>query len=262
VHGGAGRRRPLQDRLNATITDVVNAAPCSSSLHRHGQLSSRGWSRNTSASSEFSISTTRRTCSSPASSRLHQLGTWRASQGETSSSQIAGLSAIDRRSGAAEMGKPVLYIPCIYDMDDIQTISSMSILSHIAKTTAEYETPILVPCTRSLVMSTAFEVVKEAYIQAGKADAFQGDNIRYLTDDQFVRRRRDGIMMPAANFYSASSSPSRSSWTGPRSARSVRCTIRSSPPAITPDRRGTSPRRLSPLPCAREHQGAGHEQVH
>lgn len=133
--------------------------------------------------------------------------TWRASQGEELFiRRIAGLQSIDEAVGrCTEMGKPVLYIPGIYDMDDIQTISSMSILSHIARKTAEYETPLLVPCTRSLVMSTAYEVTKEAYIQAGKADSFQGDNIRYLTDDQFgYVAGVDGIMMrdkPAANFY-------------------------------------------------------------
>lgn len=133
--------------------------------------------------------------------------TWRASQGEELFiRRIAGLQSIDEAVGrCTEMGKPVLYIPGIYDMDDIQTISSMSILSHIARKTAEYETPLFVPCTRSLVMSTAYEVTREAYIQAGKADSFQGDNIRYLTDDQFgYVAGVDGIMMrdrPAANFY-------------------------------------------------------------
>lgn len=120
--------------------------------------------------------------------------------------KIGGLAAIDEAVGrATEMGKPVLFIPGIYDMDDIQTIAGVSILGHVAKKTAEYETPLLVPCTRSLVMSTAQEVVKESYLKTGRIDSFRPENIRYLTDDQFgYVAGVDGIMMrekPAANFY-------------------------------------------------------------
>jgi hypothetical protein len=62
-----------------------------------------------------------------------------------------------------------------------------------------------VPTSRSLVMTVASEVVREAYLDAGRPDAFKPDNIRYLTDDQFgYVAGVDGIMLrdrPAANFY-------------------------------------------------------------
>jgi len=120
--------------------------------------------------------------------------------------RIAGLSAIDDAVGrATEMGKPVLYIPGIMDMDDIQTLAGVSILGHVAYKTAEYETPLLVPTSRSIVLSAAQEVVKEAYLRAGKPDAYKPENLRYLTDDQFgFTAGVDGIMVrekPAANFY-------------------------------------------------------------
>jgi hypothetical protein len=120
--------------------------------------------------------------------------------------KIAGLSALDDAVGrATEMGKPVLYIPGITDVSDIQTLAGLSILSYVAQKTAEYDTPIMVPTRFSLVMSTAQEVVKEAYMRAGRPDAFRPDNIRYLTDDQFgFVAGVDGIMVrdkPAANFY-------------------------------------------------------------
>lgn len=120
--------------------------------------------------------------------------------------RIAGLNALDEAVGrATEMGKPVLYVHGLADVDDIQILASLSILGHVAKKTAEYDTPILVPCSRSVVMSTAQEVVKESYTAAGRPDAFQRDNINYLTDEQFgYVAGVDGIMMrekPAANFY-------------------------------------------------------------
>jgi len=53
--------------------------------------------------------------------------------------------------------------------------------------------------------STAREVVKEAYLEAGRPDAFDDNMVRYLTNDQFgYVAGVDGIMLrerPAANFY-------------------------------------------------------------
>jgi hypothetical protein len=119
--------------------------------------------------------------------------------------EIAGLSAVDDAVGrATEMGRPVLYIPGIMDMDDIQTIASMVILGRVASKVAEYGANLLVPNTRSVVMSVAQEVVKEAYLSVGRPDAFRKENINYLTDDQFgYAAGVDGIMLrqrPAAIF--------------------------------------------------------------
>ena len=119
--------------------------------------------------------------------------------------EIAGLAAVDDAVGrATEMGKPVLYIPGIMDMDNIQTIASIVILGRVARKTAEYGSPLLVPTSRSVVMSVAQEVVKEGYLQAGRSDAYNKENIQYLTDDQFgYAAGVDGIMVrekPAAIF--------------------------------------------------------------
>jgi len=119
---------------------------------------------------------------------------------------IPGLNAIDEAVGrATEMGKSVLFIPGLQDVDNIQTLAALSILGHVAVKTAEYETPLLCLCSRSVVMSTAQEVVKESYLRAGKPNAYTRDNIRYISDDQFgFVAGVDGIMLrekPAANFY-------------------------------------------------------------
>jgi len=119
--------------------------------------------------------------------------------------EIAGLASVEDAVGrATEMGKPVLYIPGIMDMDDIQTIASMVILGRVALKTAEYGSPLLVPTCRSVVMSVAQEVVRESYMQAGRPDTFRREDIQYLTDDQFgYAAGVDGIMVrekPAAIF--------------------------------------------------------------
>lgn len=120
--------------------------------------------------------------------------------------RLPGLNALDDAVGrATEMGKPVLYVCGTQDVDEIETLAGLSILGHVAKRAAEYETPLMVPTSRSVVMSTAQEVVREAHYKAGRPDAYNQDNIRYLTDDQFgYVAGVDGIMMrerPAANFY-------------------------------------------------------------
>jgi len=119
---------------------------------------------------------------------------------------IAGLEAVDDAVGrATEMGRPIMYIPGIMDMDNIQTIAGVIILSRVARKAAEYECPILVPTCKSIVMSAAQETVKEAYLDAGRPDSYDADKIRYLTDDQFgYAAGVDGMMMrekPGAVFF-------------------------------------------------------------
>src|SRR5687767_8348023 len=49
--------------------------------------------------------------------------------------RIAGLEAVDDAVGrATEMGRSCLYIPGIQDMNNIETIASLTILSRVAKT--------------------------------------------------------------------------------------------------------------------------------
>lgn len=119
---------------------------------------------------------------------------------------IAGLRAVDDAIGrATEMGRPILYVAGLTGIGDISTIAAMLILGHLARRTAAYETPILVPCNDPLVMAIQREIVHEAYLEAGKPDAYNPDNIFYVTDSQFgYVAAVDGIMMrqkPAANFY-------------------------------------------------------------
>jgi hypothetical protein len=120
--------------------------------------------------------------------------------------KIAGLEAVDEAVGrATEMGRPVLFIPGIQDMDNVQTVAGMTILANIARRTATYETALDVPVSRSIVMSTGRETVKQAYLEAGRPDLYNDDMVHYITDEQFgYVAAVDGIMVrqkPAACFY-------------------------------------------------------------
>ncbi|MBC8385243.1 MAG: hypothetical protein H8E57_06965 [Candidatus Cloacimonetes bacterium] len=120
--------------------------------------------------------------------------------------KIAGLESMDESVGrATEMGRPILYIPGTLDLDDMQTIAGLTILGKLAQKAAEYNADLIVPVCRSMVLSTAKEIVKESYLKAGRPDAYKPDSVFYLTDDQFgYVAGVDGIIMrekPAANFY-------------------------------------------------------------
>lgn len=118
--------------------------------------------------------------------------------------RIAGLDAIEEAVGrATEMGKPILYVPGIDDMNNIQTVASMIILGNVARTVAQYDTPLIVPIRLPFVLPVAEESVRQGYMAAGRPEAFQKDNIRFISDEQFAYAAGiNGIMLrekPAAN---------------------------------------------------------------
>ena len=119
---------------------------------------------------------------------------------------IAGLKAVDEAVGrATEMGRPILYVNGIQDMDDLQTVAGITVLGHVSKTAAEYDARIEVPTSRSLVMSAARETVQASYMAAGRLDAYNPDLIYYVTDEQFgYTAYVSGLIVrdkPAACFY-------------------------------------------------------------
>lgn len=120
--------------------------------------------------------------------------------------RIAALEAVDEAVGrATEMGRTVLFIPGIQDMDNVQTIAGITILSRVAKTVAEYDATIEVPTARSLTMQASREAVQASYMQAGRSESFNPDAINYVTDEQFGFVAYVGGRMvrekPAACFY-------------------------------------------------------------
>jgi hypothetical protein len=119
---------------------------------------------------------------------------------------IAGLQAVDNAIGrATEMGKPILYSSGLGKMERVATMASMNILSSVAEKTAEYNTPLIFPNYDPVVMATAQEVVFEAYSKAGHPEAFNPDDIFFVTQSQFgYAAAVDGIMtrqLPATNLF-------------------------------------------------------------
>lgn len=120
--------------------------------------------------------------------------------------KIPGLEAVEEAVGrATEMGRTVLFIPGLQELDEIQTIAGLTILNRVARITAEYETPIMVPVRYPLIYAGAQETVEQAYISVGRKDSYNQDMVRYVAGEQFAYTAHvNGWMVrekPAANIY-------------------------------------------------------------
>ncbi|OPL20071.1 MAG: hypothetical protein AVO35_01045 [Candidatus Aegiribacteria sp. MLS_C] len=119
---------------------------------------------------------------------------------------IAGIEAIDEAIGrATEMGKAILYVPGLSTISDVATIASLTILGRVARKVAEYGTDLRVPNCDPIVYTVATESVKQAYLEAGRPDAYSDESVYFITDSQFAYVASvNGMMMrerPATNFY-------------------------------------------------------------
>ena len=119
--------------------------------------------------------------------------------------RIPGLEAVDEALGrATEMGRSILYVLGLGGVDNVATIASMTILGQVARRTADYETPLRVPCNDPIVLNVVREMVKTSYLEEGRPDAYNEDNIFFVSDSQFAYAAGvDGMMLrekPAAVF--------------------------------------------------------------
>ncbi|MFC1587175.1 DUF6754 domain-containing protein [Planctomycetota bacterium] len=120
--------------------------------------------------------------------------------------RISGLEAVEDALGrATEMGKSVLFVHGINQISELPAIASINILSKIAEKVAEYDTDLKVTNIDPIMLQVSQETVKQAYIKAGRPDAYKAENVFFAAADQFSYAAAvDGIMMrerPAANFY-------------------------------------------------------------
>ncbi|MBI5708959.1 MAG: fibronectin type III domain-containing protein [Candidatus Eisenbacteria bacterium] len=123
--------------------------------------------------------------------------------------RIPGIDAIEEAIGrATEMGRSVLYVPGIQDIDEIQTVQALIILESVARLTAKYETPLKVPVTYPIPFAIAEEMVRGGYLHAGRPDRYDPDSVQFVSPEQFAYVASiTGIMMrdqPAAHIFMGS----------------------------------------------------------
>lgn len=120
--------------------------------------------------------------------------------------RIPGIDAMEEAVGrATEMGRPILYVPGIDEIQNIQTIASLLILGRVSEIAARYDTEIRVPCCIPLVATVGEEVVRQGFYDAGRPDAHKPQNVQWISSEQFAFcAGTNGIMLrekPATNIF-------------------------------------------------------------
>lgn len=104
--------------------------------------------------------------------------------------KIAGLEALDEAIGrATEMGRPVFFFPGLAGVTGsygAATIASFAMLGHVAKRAAQYDTRLIDANVDPYVHPIAEEIIRQAYLEAGRPDAFNPDDVRFLSPEQFA----------------------------------------------------------------------------
>lgn len=128
--------------------------------------------------------------------------------------RITGLDAIDEAVGrTAELGKPIIYTTGIGSIDSLPILAGLTVLKHVTKKSALYEVPVVMPNNDPLVLAAAREVVKEAYIESGRPDLYNENDVFFLTTEQFgfasgisgmMQRMKPGAVFMMGYFYAES----------------------------------------------------------
>ncbi len=128
--------------------------------------------------------------------------------------RIAGLDVIDDAVGrSAEMGKPIMFTTGIGTINDLAILAGITVLKQVTKRAALYEVPVLVPNNDPLVLAAAREAVREAYIEMGRPDLYEENNVFFLTTSQFgfasgmsgmMNRIKPGAVFFMGYFYAES----------------------------------------------------------
>jgi hypothetical protein len=122
---------------------------------------------------------------------------------------IAALKALDEAIGrATEMGRSVLYLPGLGDMSEVGTLASITILSRVARKTAEMGCDLDVPGYDPVATTIMEGAARQAYVEAGRGDSFRPGCVHYVSAQQFAYVAAvTGVMLrerPAANVFMGS----------------------------------------------------------
>lgn len=104
--------------------------------------------------------------------------------------RIAGLDAIEEAVGrATEMGRPVHYSPGYGEITTStapQTFASFEVLTYVTSLCAKYDAQLIVTMKSPQSFPLVQELVKSAYLAAGKSDSFKEDTVRFISEAQFA----------------------------------------------------------------------------
>ena len=101
--------------------------------------------------------------------------------------RIAGLDAVDEALGrATEMGRSIFFVHGLAEIGSLATIAAVNILGQLCRQVAIYDSRVKVMNSTPMTMAVSQEVVKQAYTEAGRPDAYDPDDIALVAPDQFT----------------------------------------------------------------------------
>lgn len=99
---------------------------------------------------------------------------------------IGGFAAIDEAVGrAAEMGKPVHFTPGFGGLV-AATFAGLEVLGYVARLTAQYDVRLIVTVSQAETFAVTEQVMRQAYLEAGKPDAYKPEDCRFISTDQWA----------------------------------------------------------------------------
>lgn len=99
--------------------------------------------------------------------------------------RIPGIDALEESVGrATEIGRPVVFVPGIGGLDNMQTIAGLSVLSWVARRCVQMMVRIFVPIAEPVVISVAGDMLREAFRQEGNDEAFNAKDIVFFGRDE------------------------------------------------------------------------------
>lgn len=128
--------------------------------------------------------------------------------------RLAGLDAIDEAIGrATEMGRPVLLANRTASVGSVHSFALWGYMGYVAGLCAKYDTPFVNIAGDYLAAAVNEEVVRQAYLEAGRPEAVKPDTVRYLPGDQWawtsgvagmLKREKPATAMWIGYFYAES----------------------------------------------------------
>ncbi|MCC7491541.1 MAG: hypothetical protein IT204_04300 [Fimbriimonadaceae bacterium] len=100
--------------------------------------------------------------------------------------RLPGIDAIEEVVGrAVELGRPVLFSIGLGGVD-ITTLQAVSVIGHVTQLAARFRTRVIVPTVSAMLIPVIEEVQREAHVAVGAEEAFNAQDIRFLSDAQFA----------------------------------------------------------------------------
>ncbi|MEX0974404.1 MAG: DUF6754 domain-containing protein [Bacillota bacterium] len=99
---------------------------------------------------------------------------------------IPGFDAIDEAVGrAAEMGKPLHFTPGFGGLV-AATFAGLEVLGYVTKLAAQYDVRLIVTVSQAETYAVSEQVMRQAYLEAGKPDSFRPEDCRFISTDQWA----------------------------------------------------------------------------